>query len=134
MSDHRSASGLQDAVAQCMQQLGVGSAQRVGPTIDDFLAFLESCGVDDFGAVTADSCLRFVGSRLQSGRLASLATQHNRRAALRTLFKTALTPGCSPVTPPSILTYHPRVHRRLGRSLTLKSICAETSHGGARRA
>jgi hypothetical protein len=89
MSDHRSASGLQDAVAQCMQQLGVGSAQRVGPTIDDFLAFLESCGVDDFGAVTADSCLRFVGSRLQSGRLASLATQHNRRAALRTLFKTA---------------------------------------------
>ena len=89
MSDHRSAPVLRDAVARCVERLGESLAQRVEPTIAGFVVFLETSGIDDFDAVTAECCSRFVDSRLQSGRRASLATQHNRRTALRTLFKAA---------------------------------------------
>ena len=93
MSDHRSAPALREAVAQCLAVLGDSSARRVEPTIVGFLAFLETQGIDHLDVVTEESCSTFIGSRLQSGQPASLATQHNRRSALRAIFNAARREG-----------------------------------------
>ena len=99
MTDHRSAPEIRDAVARCVSMLAAPTAQRVEPTIAGFVTFLEASGIDDLEAITADCTSRFVRSRLPSGQPASLATQRNRRGALRALFKVARGAGLLVVDP-----------------------------------
>jgi integrase/recombinase XerC len=65
------------------------SVARLEPTLSSFAEFVASSGVSSLDLVTVEVAQGFIGSRLKSGRRPSLATQHNRRTALRTLYAAA---------------------------------------------
>jgi len=69
--------------------LAAPTALRVEPTLALFVDFLESWKIGELDDVTGEAAAEFVQSRLTSGCAASLATQHNRRTAVRALFASA---------------------------------------------
>ena len=75
------------------------SVSRTLPSIDLATAFFEARGVTLLVEVSPDDAAGFVASRLTSGLPASVATQHNRRAALRRLFRVARRHGYVGVDP-----------------------------------
>jgi len=89
--DDRSGVDVVDAAARCIEagELTGLTARRVTPTIEHFVAYLEHNGVGSLDSVSTELADRFVRSRLDSGIVASLATQHNRRTAIRFLFRVA---------------------------------------------
>lgn len=91
MADDTSATALVAVVARCLSEadLSPASAQRLEPMLGAFARYLESLGVEALDQVVASVAEGFVASRLQSGQRPTLATQHNRRTAVRLLFASA---------------------------------------------
>jgi integrase/recombinase XerC len=65
------------------------AVRRVEPTLQRAVDFFEGRGLSSLGAVRPVDASDFVQSRLDSGLPASIAVLHNRRAALRLLFRVA---------------------------------------------
>ena len=84
-------SSLQLALAQCMQSDAIADSavRRVQPTLRRAVDFFERRGASGLGEIRPPDASDFVHSRLDSGLPASLAVLHNRRAALRLLFRVA---------------------------------------------
>ena len=88
MSDDRSTSALAAAVARCLSEAPVSpaSAARIEPTLAAFVRYAQASGFGQLQQVTAEVAGDFLAARLTSGLRPTLATQYNRRTALRLLF------------------------------------------------
>jgi integrase len=91
VNDCTRSSSLQLVLAKCMQsgEIADSAVRRVEPTLQRAVEFLEGRHVSDLGDVLPAHASAFVHSRLDSGLVASVAVLHNRRAALRLLFRVA---------------------------------------------
>jgi integrase/recombinase XerC len=87
------AESLRDEVASCLEaardSASSSTTNRFGPILRCFCDFSDSVGDRKLAEVSLATVVDFVGSRLVSGLPARVATQHNRRAALRFLFRVA---------------------------------------------
>lgn len=110
MNDATREATLHDARAWCLELDGVSAASisRVMASLERATAFFEARGVTRLVDVSSDDAAAFVASRLTSGLSASVATQHNRRAALRFLFGVARRRGHVSVDPTLDLVLPPR--------------------------
>jgi integrase len=68
-------------------------AHRTAPTVERFVEFCEREGVESFRAIQPSHVESFVNSRLESGLSSGVSTRHNRRSALRLLFRLARRQG-----------------------------------------
>ncbi len=91
MSNRTRSPSLQPVLAQCMQsgEVSDSAVRRVEPTLQRAVDFFDGRGLSSLGAVRPVDASDFVHSRLDSGLAASIAVLHNRRAALRLLFRVA---------------------------------------------
>ena len=91
MSNRTRSSSLQPVLAQCLErgEVAESAVRRVEPTLQRAVRFFECRGVSSLDAVRPVDASDFVFSRLDSGLPASIAVLHNRRAALRLLFRVA---------------------------------------------
>lgn len=91
MSELTRGVSVHEATEACLaaMRLTGKSVGRVAPTIHRFAAFCEQEGIDQFQEVNLSIVESFVNSRLTSGLSAGLSTRHNRRSALRLLFRFA---------------------------------------------
>lgn len=82
---------LRASMEHCLAAAGLGvtTAARIRPTAERAIAFMEQAGAPSLTDVSAEHARDFVVSRLNSGLPAALATQHNRRAVLRLIFRVA---------------------------------------------
>jgi integrase/recombinase XerC len=101
---------LAEAVGTCLASLLVGgpSVARVAPTIRRFVAFCDRNGVTTLQTTTSADVESFVKSRLDSGLVASISTRHNRRSAVRLLFRTARREGLVELDPTVDVELPPR--------------------------
>lgn len=109
MADDTATTALVAAVARCLSEGDVSpaSAERLEPMLGAFARYLDSLGVEALDQVEAGAAEGFVASRLQSGQRPTLATQHNRRAALRVLFSSARQLGLATGDPTLDLSLSP---------------------------
>ncbi len=90
---------LDDELALALEQWRTGGTHtdgtlaRLTETTDAFARRLHAQGTGSFTQVTSADATAFVGARTRHGASPELATQHARRTALRTLFRTLRTLG-----------------------------------------
>ena len=110
MGDATREASLGDGRAWCLEPDGSSDASvsRTLPSIDLAIAFLQARGVTLLVEVSSDDVAAFVASRLASGLSASVSTQHNRRAALRFVFRVARRHGCVVADPTVDVVLPPR--------------------------
>ncbi len=91
MSDRTRSPSLQLVLAQCLEggEIADSAVRRVEPTLQRAVDFFERRGVSSLDGVRSVDASDFVHSRLESGLPASDSVRHNRRAALRLLFRVA---------------------------------------------
>jgi integrase len=83
-------------------------AHRTARTVERFVEFCEREGVASFRAIRPSDVASFVNSRLESGLKSGVSTRHNRRSALRLLFRLARHRGLVDFDPTIDLTLPPR--------------------------
>jgi integrase len=83
-------------------------AHRTARTVGRFVEFCEREGVAFFGAIQPSDVESFVNSRLESGLKPGVSTRHNRRSALRLLFRVARHRGLVDFDPTIDLVLPPR--------------------------
>ena len=81
---------------------------RVEPTLHRAVGFFERRGIGALAEVQLDDASDFVHSRLESGLPASVAVLHNRRAALRLMFRVARRLGLAEIDPTLDLRLPPK--------------------------
>lgn len=82
---------MQLVLEHCLQsgEIADAAVRRVEPTLQRAIGFFELRGLSGLGGVRPAHASDFIHSRLDSGLPASIAVLHNRRAALRLLFRVA---------------------------------------------
>ena len=101
---------LRDVVALCSEYAAAtpASIARTLPVIERAVSFFESTGLSRLEEVSAADVSMFVSSRLTSGLAASLPTQHNRRTALRFVYRAARRNGFEGADPTADIVLPPR--------------------------
>ena len=110
MPDATRGVSLQEATAWCAEVTVSSDACgiRLLPAIGRAVTFFESLSIRRMADVSPAVAAAFVGARLGSGLPASVPTQHNRRTALRFLFRVARRHGCVVADPTVDLVLPPR--------------------------
>ena len=110
MSNRTHPSGMALDLERCMRsgEISETAIRRVEPTLQRAVGFFERRGVGSLAEVQPDDASDFVHSRLESGLPASVAVLHNRRAALRLLFRVARRLGLAESDPTLDLRLPPK--------------------------
>jgi integrase len=109
MTEPTHAVSVREATETCLVAMrSTESVQRVGPTIERFVEFCEGEKVASLPAIQPSVVESFVNSRLVSGLASGLSTRHNRRSALRLLFRLARREGLIDFDPTIDLALPPR--------------------------
>jgi integrase/recombinase XerC len=94
MTEPTHAVSVREATETCLGAMrSTESVQRAGPTIERFVKFCEGEKVASLPAIQPSDVESFVNSRLESGLPSGVSTRHNRRSALRLLFRLARRQG-----------------------------------------
>jgi integrase/recombinase XerC len=101
---------MQLVLEQCLQsgEIADSAVRRVEPTLQRAIGFFELRGLSGLGGVRPTHASDFIHFRLDSGLPASIAVLHNRRAALRLLFRVARRLGLAETDPTLDLRLPPK--------------------------
>ena len=110
MSNRTRPSSMALDLERCMRsgEMSETAIRRVEPTLQRAVDFFERRGVGSFAEVQSAVTSDFVRSRLESGLPASVSVLHNRRAALRLLFRLARRLGLADTDPTLDLRLPPK--------------------------
>ena len=110
MSNRTHPSGMALDLERCTRSGEVSETAicRVEPTLHRAVGFFERRGIGALAEVQLDDASDFVHSRLESGLPASVAVLHNRRAALRLMFRVARRLGLAEIDPTLDLRLPPK--------------------------
>jgi integrase/recombinase XerC len=102
--------GMALDLERCMRsgEISETAIRRVEPTLHRAVGFFEHRSVGSLADVQPDDARDFVRSRLESGLPASVAVLHNRRSALRLLFRVARRLGLAESDPTLDLLLPPK--------------------------
>ena len=110
MSNRTHPSGVALDLDRCMSsgEISETAIRRVGPTLQRAIDFFERRSIGSLAEVQSAVATEFVHSRLESGLPASVSVLHNRRAALRLLFRVARRLGVTESDPTLDLRLPPK--------------------------
>ena len=110
MSNRTRPSSMALDLERCMNsgEMSETARRRVEPTLQRAVDFFEHRGVGSLAETQPDDASDFVRSRLESGLPASVSVLHNRRAALRLLFRVARRLGLADTDPTLDLRLPPK--------------------------